>query len=184
MNQNESAIEQINLAYNDQEDRLLLKLGLADKSEIAVWITRRICKLMSELLQNRAGQQITRAQEFVSSPILDIKNQAIESFAREIADQETKEHMDFKSVYMTDRESRSAQPLIAMQCVITHVEDQPSQLELHCQNGQTVKMALTPELVQAVLSMVQLSTREAGWDLPQPMNNTQVNVISTQQVLH
>jgi hypothetical protein len=45
-------------------------------------------------------------------------------------------------------------------------------------------MALTPELVQAVLSMVQLSTREAGWDLPQSVNNTQVEVISTQQVLH
>ncbi|MCX7186112.1 MAG: hypothetical protein NTW57_02510 [Methylophilales bacterium] len=184
MNQNESAIEQINLGYNDQEDRLLLKLGLADQSEIAVWITRRICKLMSELLQNSTGQQVTSAEDLVSSPILNSRNQAIASFAREVAEQESKQQMDFKSVYITDREARSAQPLIAMQCVIASAEGQPSQLELHCQNGQIVKMALTSELVQAVLSMVQLSTREAGWDLPQPTNNTQVNVISTQQVLH
>ena len=184
MNQNESAIEQINLGYNDQEDRLLLKLGLVDKSEIAVWITRRICKLMSELLQNKVAQQVTSAREFVPSPMADIKNQAIEAFAREAAVHETRQHMDFKSVYMTDRESRSVQPLIAIQCVITNAEGQASQLELYCQNGQTVKMALTSELLQAVISMVQLSTREAGWDLPQPTNNSQVNVISTQQVLH
>jgi hypothetical protein len=184
MNQNESAIEQINLGYNDQEDRLLLKLGLADKSEIAVWITRRICKLTSDLLQNRGGQQIISAQEIVPLPMIDSKSKAMEIFAREVAEQETNQQMDFKSVYMADRESRSTQPLIAVQCLIATPEDQPSQLELHCQNGQIVKMALTSELVQAVLSMVQLSTREAGWDLPQPANNTQTNLISTQQVLH
>jgi len=45
-------------------------------------------------------------------------------------------------------------------------------------------MALTTEMVQALLSMVQLSTREAAWDLSLLTNSSQINLISDQQVLH
>ena len=105
MNQNESAIEQINLGYNDQEDRLLLKIGLADKSEIAVWITRRICKLMTELLKGVVESEVANVQKVVISTMPDTKSQALDSFAREVADQEARQKMDFKSAYVTDRQA-------------------------------------------------------------------------------
>ena len=184
MNQNESAIEQINLGYNDQEDRLLLKIGLADKSEIAVWITRRICKLMTELLKGVVESEVANVQKVVISTMPDTKSQALDSFAREVADQEARQKMDFKSAYVTDCQAMSEQPLLAMQCVIDGAVSQPAQLELQCQNGQTVRMALTTEMVQALLSMVQLSTREAAWDLSLLTNSSQINLISDQQVLH
>jgi hypothetical protein len=64
MTQNESAIEQINLGYNEQEDRLLLKVGLADKTEVAVWITRRICKSIYGSLQSSASTLLPTATQF------------------------------------------------------------------------------------------------------------------------
>jgi hypothetical protein len=38
-------------------------------------------------------------------------------------------------------------------------------MELQCRTGQSVKMALTGELIQALVSMLQLATREANWDV-------------------
>ena len=43
-NKPEAAIQQINLGYNTEQDRLLLRVGLADNSELLVWLTNRITK--------------------------------------------------------------------------------------------------------------------------------------------
>jgi hypothetical protein len=193
MTQNESAIEQINLGYNEQEDRLLLKLGLVDKTEIAVWVTRRVCKLMWGLLQNASGNLLPPApQEATPKTVAPShKDQVIENFAREVAEQKSIENMDFKSEYLTDRQTRTDEPMLAIQCaIITYEEDLPSgkpkppALALECTNGQTVKMALSNELIHAVTNMMQLATREAGWDLLMTADKTQVGLNPIQQVLH
>lgn len=193
MTQNESAIEQINLGYNEQEDRLLLKLGLVDKTEIAVWITRRVCKLMWGLLQNSSGSLLTSApQESTPKAVAPShKDQAIENFAREVAEQKSLENMDFKSEYLTDRQTRTDEPMLAVQCAIITYEDaspsgkpKPPALALECTNGQTVKMALSNELIHAVTNMMQLATREAGWDLLMTVDKTQAGLNPIQQVLH
>ena len=162
----------------------MLKIGLADQSEIAVWITRRICKLMTELLKSAVESEVANVQKTILSTMTDTKSQALDSFAREVAKQQAKPKMDFKSTYVTDRQSMSEHPLLAMQCVIANAKNEPAQLELQCQNGQTVRMALTTEMVQALLSMVQLSTREAAWDLSPFTSSSQIAIISDQQVLH
>lgn len=186
MTQNESAIEQINLGYNDQEDRLLLKLGLVDKTEIAVWITRRICKAMWSLLQSSNGSLLPTATQLAQPSIAASanKNQALESFVREMAEQKSMENMDFKSAYIADRQTRTEEPILAVQCMMISSENHPPHLELQCKNGQAVKMALSNELVHAVTNMMQLATREAGWDFLMTTNSPQITLNSAQQVLH
>ena len=193
MTPNESAIEQINLGYNEQEDRLLLKLGLVDKTEIAVWVTRRVCKLMWGLLQDGSGNLLPPAVSEVTPKAAapSHKDQAIENFAREVAEQKSIENMDFKSEYLTDRQTRTDEPMLAIQCAIITYEDElpsgkpkPPALALECTNGQTVKMALSNELIHAVTNMMQLATREAGWDLLMTGDKTQVGLNPIQQVLH
>lgn len=192
MTKNESAIEQINLGYNEQEDRLLLKLGLVDKTEIAVWVTRRVCKLMWGLLQNTNSSPLTAAAPAVAPKTAthSHKEQVMQSFAREVAEQKSIENMDFKSEYLTDRQTRTDEPMLAVQCVIVTDEalssgkPQPPTLELQCTNGQAVKMALNNELVLAVTNMMQLATREAGWDLLMTADKTQAGLNPVQQVLH
>ena len=186
MTQNESAIEQINLGFNEQEDRLLLKVGLADKTEVAVWVTRRVCKAMWSSLQSASNTLLPTASQFAAPTIAtpDGKSQALESFIREADNQKKIENLDFKSEYITDRQARSQEPMLAVQCMIVTIGSLPPQLELQCTNGQSVKMALTNELVHALTSMMQLATREAGWDLLMNVDATQVNVIPATQTLH
>ena len=186
MTQNESAIEQINLGYNEKEDRLLLKVGLADKTEVAVWITRRICKSIYGSLQSSASTLLPTATQFPAPTITtpNNKTQAIDSFIREQDLQKKIENLDFKSEYLTDRQARSETPMLAVQCMIVSIGNLPPYLELQCTNGQSVKMALTNELVHALTSMMQLATREAGWDLLIATDNTPVNFHATTQTLH
>ncbi len=58
MAQNGTSIEQLNLGYNQTEDRLLLKVGMSDQSEIMLWITRRVCKDLWHLLQDSYGDMV------------------------------------------------------------------------------------------------------------------------------
>ncbi len=186
MTQNESAIEQINLGFNDQEDRLLLKLGLADKTEVAVWITRRVCRAMWSLLQSTNDTLIPAASQ-ASIPVIATpgsKHHAIESFALEVAEQKKLDNMDFQSEYIAGRDTRTEAPMLAVQCVIISSENTVPHLELQCTNGQAVKIALSKELVYAVTNMMQLATREAGWDLLMVSNSTEISLNPSQQVLH
>jgi len=185
MTQKQAGIEQINLGFNDQQDRLLLKLGLSDKTEITVWITRRICKAIWSLLHGVNASLLPTAAIVNQQPIAaGAKDQAIQEFAREAAEQKIIENMDFKSEYLTDRQMRTAEPLLAIQCEIIPVENQTSHLELQCLEGQTVKIALNSELVHAMTNMMQLATREAGWDLQLAPDNSPVSLTSTQSLLH
>ena len=185
-NQSQSGIEQINLGFNDQEDRLLLKLGLIDKTEIAVWISRRICKIMWGLLQGAQATLLPPATLTDNLPVVlpDTKNQVMESFAREIAEQKAIEHMDFKSEYVTDRQTLTEEPMLAIQCIVISVENQLPNLELQCKNGQSVKIALSNELVHAMTNMMQLATREADWDLMMIADKNAIGSNFSQQLLH
>ena len=50
-----AVIEQLNLAFDIEQDRMLFKVGLSDNTELAIWITRRIAKSISAWLQ---GSQV------------------------------------------------------------------------------------------------------------------------------
>lgn len=186
MSLNESAIEQINLGFNEQEDRLLLKVGLADKTEVAVWITRRVCKNLWNLLHGVANTNMPTSPQFSLSAIStpEAKQVALNSFSREAKELKEMQALDFKSEYLVDREPRSEAPLLAAQCLIIDGVNLSPQLEFPCTNGQSIKIALTKQLIHAVTNMMQLATREAGWDLLMNVDNREVNIISSHQTVH
>ena len=210
MTHNTTSIEQINLGYNQQEDRLLLKVGMVDKSEIALWITRRICKSLWNLLQNshgqigQVGQIMSQASGVVTSqafstevalptpplvststmPKSSQKDQAIAKFEQDIVQRKSLEVMDFSTEYATNRKALSESPVLVVHCAIGLTETQATNLIFEAQQGESIKMGLTLELVVALSNMMQLATREAGWDLLMLQNNVALNLTSTEHVLH
>jgi len=198
MPQNISSIQQINLGYNQQEDRLLLKVGMADQSELSLWITRRICKDLWHLLQNSHGQFLGNPQDMTKStaslyetlpaPIMLPKNgqkkPALEPITHEVATQKSLEVMDFSTEYLTSRKALFEAPVLVVQCTVALTETQTSQLIFQSHQGESIKMGLTLELLVALTNMMQLATREAGWDLLLLQNNATLNLTQTAQVLH
>jgi hypothetical protein len=186
MKKNESVIEQINLGYNHEEDRLLLKLGLADKTEVAVWITRRVFSSMWNSLQNVKTVFLLATMQLTTPKITTVinKDQAIGNFMREAAEIKSVENMDFKSAYDADRQARTKQPMLAVQCTLVPAENTPQHLELQCKDGQVVNIALSTELTHAMTNMMQLATRESGWDLALDNHDTQTSLNLVPLVLH
>ena len=198
MPENIASIAQINLGFHQQEDRLLLKVGLADQSELSLWITRRICKDLWHLLQNSHGmllsnpkpiiRSVAELTEILPTPIMLPKNghkkPTVAALTHESSFQKSLEVMDFSTEYMTDRKALLEAPVLVVQCSIELTETQTSHLIFQAQAGAAIKMGLTLELVVALTNMMELATREAGWDLILLQNNATLNLTQTAQVLH
>jgi hypothetical protein len=218
MSNTTSSIEQLNLGYNQQEDRLLLKVGMADQSEVLIWITRRICKELWHLLQNSHGQVVDNLKQTSSNvaqndlpailkpitaplsaprlakseptetplpmPRLVSKEQSFEAFARERTLQKSLEVMNFNSEYMQNRKSISEAPMLVAECNIVANERNITSLTFKAVAGESIKIGLTLELVVALTNMMQMATREAGWDLLMLHHSQAKHLFPNQQVLH
>jgi hypothetical protein len=156
----EAAIQQINLGYNAQQDRLLLKVGLADNSELVVWLTYRITKQLWQLLNGETHLPTATSIKTETPP-----QQAAALFKQEAEASETLEKMDFATEYQPRAEIVNDGAMLATSVVIIPRPNKPSSLEMPCLEGITVRMNLNQELVLALCNMLQLSAKEASWDL-------------------
>lgn len=167
----DAAIQQLNLGYNAEEDRLLLKIGLADDVEVPVWLTRRIVRSLWKLLHRDAAPAATAAAtELAATPIYPTAAaQVMQAFAEEMREltlaQQVSESLDMTGAYEERSQQLGDEPLLVSVCrMITEQPDKPT-LELAAADGQTLHFSLSPELGMALGSMLQLATREAQWDL-------------------
>lgn len=156
----EAAIQQINLGYNTQQDRLLLRVGLADNSELMVWLTYRITKQLWQILNGESHLPSATSIQAETLP-----QQAVEQFKQEIEATEALKKMDFTTEYQARKEVVNDGVLLAVSILIINYSNKLSSLELPCLEGITVRMNLTHELTLALCNMLQLSAKEATWDL-------------------
>jgi hypothetical protein len=179
----EAAIQQLNLGYNAEQDRLLLRVGLADNSELLVWLTYRISKQLWQLLNGETHLPTATSIQVETPP-----QQALEQFKHEMQVAETLQKMDFATEYQPRKEVVNDGAMLAISLMLINYEQKPPTLEIPCLEGITVRMNLTQELILALCSMLQLSAKEAAWDIGTPAS-TQVRMpiaidVNQKKVLH
>ena len=153
-----AAIQQINLDYNAEQDRLLFRVGLNDNTELLVWLTSRITQLLWTLLTGEAHLPTANSIQADSPP-----EQAVAQFKQEMQAADALQKMDFKTEYQPRPEVRNDGAMLAINAVLVRVDDKPPSLELPCLEGVSVRINLNPELTLAMCNMLQLATKEAGW---------------------
>ena len=163
-NKPEAAIQQINLGYNTEQDRLLLRVGLANNSELLVWLTNRITKQLWQLLNGESNLPTATSIQAETPP-----EKAVAQFKQEIQTAETLQKMDFVTEYQLRKEVVNNGAMLAIGLVLVNYQEKLPTLEIPCLEGVTVRMNLTQELILALCNMLQLSTKEAGWDIGSPM---------------
>lgn len=159
----EAAIQQINLGYNAQQDRLLLKVGLSDNSELLLWLTQRITKQLWQMLNGEAHLPTATSIQTETPP-----QQAVEQFKHELQATEVLQKLDFATEYQARTEVVNNGAMLAVSVIIINFENRTSSLEMPCLEGITVRMNLTQELILALCNMLQLSAKEAAWQLDMP----------------
>ena len=159
-NKPEAAIQQINLGYNTEQDRLLLRVGLADNSELLVWLTNRITKQLWQLLNGEANLPTATSIQLDTAP-----EKAVAQFKQEILTAEALQKMDFVTEYQPRKAVVNKGAMLAIGLVLVAHQEKIPALEIPCLEDVTVRMNLTQELILALCNMLQLSAKEAGWDL-------------------
>lgn len=169
-----AAIQQLNLGYDAEQDRLLLKVGLSDDSEISAWLTRRVVKSLWALLQ-QAGLSATASVEVLQAP-------AAEDSADGAASEQVAPY-HYSEAYHPRAHSRLAQPMLAQDCHL-HSGDSKTTLELKARSGAVLNIALSGELTQALGHMLLLATREAAWDIGFTTSRIIMKETGARPVLH
>ena len=181
----EVTIQQLNLGYNAQQDRLLLRVGLSDDTELVMWLTYRIARNMWQLLSGET--HIPTADSI--QPDVPVAS-AVEQFKLEAQATEALKKMDFATKYQPRKDVRNDGALLAVDLKLSG--DNIKHLDVMCLEGVTVGMNLPPALVLALCNMLQLSVRESGWNIgnkvtPQPIANladTAGEIADKNKVLH
>lgn len=183
INKPEAAIQQINLGYNPEQDRLLLRVGLSDNSELLVWLTNRITKQLWQLLTGETHLPTATSIQVETPP-----NKAVEQFKQEVQATEALEKMDFVTEYRPRKEIVNNSAMLAISLMLVTVEHKLPTLEIPCLEGITVRVNLTQELILALCNMLQLSSKEAGWDIGSPMQAQEQTALiadaGTKKMLH
>lgn len=170
-----ASIQQINIAYNAVEDRLLLKIGFSDDAEIAVWLTRRLVKGLWQLLQD---------DELVSPVSITVEPSLVAPTMTKTDKTNVPQKLDFTSEYKQRQTVNMGDVLLAKDCHILKSTNQKSTLELLCANGQAIKLALTQDLTIALTNMLQLVSKETAWELPLSVHTPVMSSIQTSSALH
>jgi hypothetical protein len=169
-----ASIQQINIAYNPVEDRLLLKIGFSDEIELAVWLTRRLVKSLWQLLQmDDAVQGVAATGSVTGGQIMQTADKPAGL-----------QKLDFTSEYKPRQMINQHEILLARDCHLLKTASRQTSLELVCSNGQTIKLMLTQELTLALVNMLQLVSKETAWELPVDLHAPVMSAIQTSTALH
>lgn len=174
-----AAIQQLNLGYDGLQDRLLLRLGLTDSSEVKVWLTRRMVKAVWGLLQSADLLPMTAPDVFNAQT-----SEALDQAAKKAATQNAMQHMDFSETYEANRKAVTDEPLLPKECRILALENGSHVLELESADGQMLRIPMNQELIQALTNMLQLTTKDAGWDIAFAGSVTVISESANRPVLH
>ena len=128
----EAAIQQINLSYNAEQDRLLFKVGLSDNSELLVWLTNRITNIIWQLLNNETNIPSATSIRVDAPP-----QQAVAQFNQELQVAQTLQKLDFATEYQPRPALRNDGAVLAINAITVAYAGKPATLEMTCLEGVT-----------------------------------------------
>ncbi|CAG1023195.1 hypothetical protein DOJK_02156 [Patescibacteria group bacterium] len=149
-----TAIQQLNVTYVPTEDRLLLKIGMANQSELSVWLTYRVTKKMSQVLEQTPVSIST--DERVNTPY----NQQLE---QQFVKQEKSQKLNFSDDYQKRESLNQGELFLVVDCRIVEGSNGRLVLDLICSNKKVVNVGLNDELLLGLANMLQKACLSADW---------------------
>jgi hypothetical protein len=171
----EIGIQQLHVSYDKVQDRLLFRVGLSDETEIALWFTYRFSKKLWTALNSEA--HLPESKSFANEQAIT----AISQFQQEVEAMEALKKLDFATEYQPREAMRSEQELLAVSFTLS---EDAKHLEMTCLEEVAVNINLTPELILAICNMLQLATKEAGWEIAGAIPAIVIDASSASKVLH
>ena len=154
-----SQVHQIQLKYDANQDRGLLRIRTRDDVEFRFWMTRRFVKLLWPMLV-----KVIEADEQVRSQADEQARSAVMSFKHESAISRG----DFSTPFEEPPEVRTPlgeSPILLSRIQIKRREDGTPVLTLLPLEGQGVQLALDQTILHSLTKLIVDTSRLAEWDL-------------------
>ena len=184
-----AVIEQLNLAFDLEQDRMLFKVGLSDNTELAIWMTRRIAKSISAWLQGSQAAVDASMQVLVMNAQggldeVGAKIMSASAITPEALIKTSTQNLDFSAQYQPNRKSRLAEPMLAIACKVLTDNATQFVVEFSAKDGINAQIAFNAELKIAFGNMLQLASKEAVWDIGVQASHFVPPAVTSSQVLH
>jgi hypothetical protein len=138
-------IRQLQVAHDAVQDRLVLRIATQSREEIRIFLTRRFLR---ELWPGLAGPLAAPAAARTERPAEGGNATFSEPFAED------------NPTYPL-----GSAPLLASEATIDPLAEGGCKLTLREGRERSINLNLTPDLLQALCSMLRAATDKAGWDL-------------------
>lgn len=146
-----SSLQQINITYALEQDRLLLKAGTSSGEEYRLWLTRRYAGLLAQVLQ----EHIDKAG----------------GMHRLAADPQTTNRLRHGAFDQAYESGRSGYPLgedgvLGYAINVSQRSHGGITLQLLPKDGQGMNLILDPPLLYLMANLLEQATLQADWNLP------------------
>lgn len=149
-------ISQLQVVYDPEQDRLLLRLNTQSQDEFRFWLTRRFTQLLHQALRT----QVDSDPDLVTQATPEAQ-QAIQSFKREEAKSQGDFQQEFKE---TTSFPLGVDPLLAFKLTYKN-ENGKLQLGIEPKEGQGIKLAVDMNLNFNITQLLKSGSEKAGWDI-------------------
>lgn len=152
------AIHQIQVRYDETQDRILLRLSTTEGSEFRFWLTRRFVKrLWGMLVQMLEWDQAVQQQHDAQArrTVLDIQHEGYAqqaNYSRKF--EETPRTMPFGEA-----------PVVLAKAQGKRRDGSTQILSLHPQQGQGIDMTLDTKLLHILSRLLREAVAKADWDM-------------------
>lgn len=180
------SIQQINLSYDRQQDRLLMKMAVSQAQEIQLWLTFRVAREIFKVFNREAHLPVATQAPMAHAQSL---TEATRQFEQEVEAVQQLNALDFDTAYQQRPNQVSEEVLLVVDARFVYVSDQLNNMQLVCANGANVNMGIDQPLVLAISRMLMLASEEAGWILttqkePEAVSSILLELSTDKQVLH
>lgn len=147
------------MAYNAQEDRILLRILSTQRAEFRFWMTRRYVKLLWTVIVKmleRDPAAAVHADESVRRTVMGVQHAA------------TVQQGEYAKPY--EDEGAKVLPLGDSPVLLARVtgrqpENQPPVLSLHPQQGQGIDLGVNTSLLHMISKLLVDAVAQSDWDL-------------------
>jgi superfamily I DNA and RNA helicase len=150
-----AVIQQMSISYVATEDRLLLRIGVSNQSELSVWLTRRVAKKIAQLLHDTP---------ISITPDPRVNTPYTQNLEQRFAKEELLQKLNFSDSYEERQSLNQGKIFLVNDCRLLQPNDHQSVLEFICLNQQTVSVTLNDEFLMGLTNMLQLAGQQAAWD--------------------
>lgn len=152
-------IHQIQMSYNAQEDRILLRVLSTQRAEFRFWMTRRYVKLLWTVIVKMLERDPAAAvhqDEGVRRTVMGVQHATVVQqgeFAKPYEEGGTK-----VMPLGTD-------PVLLARVTGKQADNQPPTLSLHPQQGQGIDIGVNTALLHMISKLVVDAVSQSDWDL-------------------